>query len=687
MKENDRVIFYFSGHGDVEKRTIHQNGFLLAHDAPAAAYMTMGTISIKFLQDYLETYIAANKAKEVVLIVDACRSGKLAGGLQGIQVTMQALGQNWNNRIIKILSAQEGELSLEDEKWGGGRGVFSYYLMKGIQGLANRNADSVITTGELASYLPLVVADETNAVQNPKIEGGPKHVLFSFTDKQLAKAKLEIKSGDAGTMAMKGTLEELDPGVKQHYEKYKQHLSNGRLIRGQSVGDTMNCAMNYFRLLLADERAKSIWPSLKSSFLAGLQKKTQDRLDRYIKGKDYKLELKDAEASQEITVASNIIDSTNILYNYILARSYFMQSLFMDDKPAIRMLYKSLQAERDAPYVYNRLGLRYSNVKLNDSAVYFYNKSIALSPKWSYPYNNLALLYWETKDFDRAIYMCNKAIGIDSLNPSPYNILGNVFYDQKKYQESIDAYLKSISIDPEYAHPHNGLGNAYSDIGSTQEAIKSYRTAMLLDPLDELPYNGLGLVFESQMKLDTAAFYYRKALSIKPDLHYANGNLGDVFFKWYNYDSAAYYYRKALKIDSTFLIAINGMADIYYSNYNYDSARYFYEKSYRLEPRSSWVLMRLGNIYADQLHDYETSTDYYNLSLKQAPNQSFIYLRIAENASLSKNELFAMASLERAITEGGISYQKILEAENLSFTKSLKEFPVLMKKYFEEDMR
>src|SRR5688572_1645873 len=36
VKENDRVIFYFSGHGDVEKKTIHQNGFLLAHDAPTA---------------------------------------------------------------------------------------------------------------------------------------------------------------------------------------------------------------------------------------------------------------------------------------------------------------------------------------------------------------------------------------------------------------------------------------------------------------------------------------------------------------------------------------------------------------------------------------------------------------------------------------------------------------------------
>ena len=45
VKPNDRVIFYFSGHGDVETKTIYQDGFLLASDAPTAAYMTKGTIS------------------------------------------------------------------------------------------------------------------------------------------------------------------------------------------------------------------------------------------------------------------------------------------------------------------------------------------------------------------------------------------------------------------------------------------------------------------------------------------------------------------------------------------------------------------------------------------------------------------------------------------------------------------
>ena len=40
--EGDLVIIYFSGHGDVEKKTLTQPGFLLCWDAPARVYMSGG---------------------------------------------------------------------------------------------------------------------------------------------------------------------------------------------------------------------------------------------------------------------------------------------------------------------------------------------------------------------------------------------------------------------------------------------------------------------------------------------------------------------------------------------------------------------------------------------------------------------------------------------------------------------
>ena len=74
----DQVIIYFSGHGDVERKTVTQPGFLLCWDAPSRVYMGGGTYSLAFLQEIVTTLSTQNGAK-VVVITDACHAGKLSG--------------------------------------------------------------------------------------------------------------------------------------------------------------------------------------------------------------------------------------------------------------------------------------------------------------------------------------------------------------------------------------------------------------------------------------------------------------------------------------------------------------------------------------------------------------------------------------------------------------------------------
>ena len=85
-KEGDQAIIYFSGHGDVESKSAFNLGFLLTWDSPSKAYMA-GAYPIYYLQAMISTISTQNKAK-VMLITDACRSGKLAGNnIGGSQVT------------------------------------------------------------------------------------------------------------------------------------------------------------------------------------------------------------------------------------------------------------------------------------------------------------------------------------------------------------------------------------------------------------------------------------------------------------------------------------------------------------------------------------------------------------------------------------------------------------------------
>ena len=63
-------------------------------------------------------------------------------------------------------------------------GIFSYYLMKGLEGNADENKDKKITNGELIAYLKDNVSVEAftqNREQDPMLAGDdPDKVLMSY---------------------------------------------------------------------------------------------------------------------------------------------------------------------------------------------------------------------------------------------------------------------------------------------------------------------------------------------------------------------------------------------------------------------------------------------------------------------------------------------------------------------------
>ena len=71
-KDGDNVIFYFSGHGDVETTADISKGFLLTYDCPKNNYIT-GALGVDLLQQVFSEML--NKGIKVYIVTDACRSG------------------------------------------------------------------------------------------------------------------------------------------------------------------------------------------------------------------------------------------------------------------------------------------------------------------------------------------------------------------------------------------------------------------------------------------------------------------------------------------------------------------------------------------------------------------------------------------------------------------------------------
>ncbi|MEM6722717.1 MAG: caspase family protein, partial [Bacteroidota bacterium] len=167
LQEADRLIIYFSGHGDVEvspEKEEEKKGFLLFHDVTYTTYHSSGALSIEDLNAFIQDAIIEKKAN-VILVTDACRSGSLAGGKSGLKATSNAILSMYENST-RILSCEPDQLSKEGP-WGGGRGLFSWFLIKGLKGEADQDRNRYVEGNELEDYIKRNVWDTSGRKQRP----------------------------------------------------------------------------------------------------------------------------------------------------------------------------------------------------------------------------------------------------------------------------------------------------------------------------------------------------------------------------------------------------------------------------------------------------------------------------------------------------------------------------------------
>ena len=67
-------------------------------------------------------------------------------------------------------------LNMEEAK----HGLFSYFLMKGMEGDADTNQDNQITSGELHRYVEQNVIQQSSGSQTPQLLGDKDRVLIRF---------------------------------------------------------------------------------------------------------------------------------------------------------------------------------------------------------------------------------------------------------------------------------------------------------------------------------------------------------------------------------------------------------------------------------------------------------------------------------------------------------------------------
>jgi len=182
-QEQDTVVIYIAGHGAPDPMD-PRNLYLITADTQPD---DMGGTAFPMwqMQDVFDRIL---KAKRVLTFADTCHSYGFSGLRAG---TGQKHANNLINQYLQhyaskgqravITASDISESSFEDAKWGDGHGVFTYYLLRGLQGEADRNHDGVVTAGELFAYLQQSVRQATDGKQNPRAMVGIDNSLTVST--------------------------------------------------------------------------------------------------------------------------------------------------------------------------------------------------------------------------------------------------------------------------------------------------------------------------------------------------------------------------------------------------------------------------------------------------------------------------------------------------------------------------
>ena len=716
--ENDRIIIYFSGHGDIETKTIRQRGFLLAHDSPRSGYQVGGTIKVSDLQDYIETFVTSNKAK-VILITDACRSGKLAGGTEGYSQTTASLAEQWGN-IVKILSSQPGELSDESSVWGNGHGIFTYSLIHGLVGMADKDKDGWVSLNELNIYLNSKVSAETNDAQHPVIVGHSTGKMSKVDQHklELLEGQLKVQKIDQFGVASPRSNFSLDTISQQLYAKFMNAISRKEIVRPES-----NNGLKYYRKLAAlNPNNKELISMLNRALIAAVEESTQTLLNRYMKQDRTLLNSDYSNALEEVDSILNFISPTNRRYTQLKSNQLFLQSDLLqcicDPKEvtesvaatSLRKLKSALKLTPGMPHLLNSIGNAFYFEKEYDSAENYYRAALLAAPTWIYPINNLGNLYFQRDttraSVNQAIKMFEKSIDLQPEHPFAYTQLAIIYYylhsldhmeyDYIDYAFSYANYAfsyarKVISLAPTienyfwFAELHSYcVRDGHIGYSDEEEPHKLYEKALSLDSTSAEVLVGYGnYIVETHDKgfNDEALAHFKRAIKYHPTYKEAYLKIGNLirsrslYYQNNNFDSAIIYLNRGLKYCETKKDSsdfYNSIGQILIDKKDYKNSEKMARKAIMLEKNDYRNYYLLGVVYYES-HNYDEA------------KQAFINAKsILGNQADAELDIYLVRTLikQNTMNDASISLLKKLiieNPENANIHLAASEFYLLKK--------
>lgn len=564
---NDLVYIYFSGHGDIENITVHKNGFLLCYNTPPNNYV-LTALSVLHLNDIANT-LSAQKQANVVLVTDACHSGNMLSAGQNRGPFLQGLaGRETMKKEIRIISCAPDELSQEGPAWGGGRSVFSYYLVNGLKGLADKSRDGNVTLEEINNYLSASLAVDAvlkneNLKQTPSVNGQPQFVVARVDAGSLTGVQAEDSAARlfaAPPVAADSPAEEPITNPQEFFFKLLKQYNLEQLTDSLALDEQPVAQIPFLMLSkikewhqadIKKDAKKAIDRRNDNLLFQGMLAITENEIQEFIENK--------IKTSAKLAALAALEEQLTASPKMLTRFSSKLAVAFDDRGQQVIDQYlvgDEAELERRRYYNGNRYGVYPKMfsiaIKLapgNEFLVkmlqvkkhYFSGVAARIQIPLSEPAKQSVLL-------QTAFNEQKKALSLEENLACIYNEMGILLQAKKDYAAAEKNYLKASELSPAWAIPQANLAGLYALTGKPGKGFRAGTVADSLQPGLHNAVANLGVLYERAGNYLYAEEYYRKAIDINNRHYYPFERLGGLYNQIAEFELAdSFYYEAAIR--------------------------------------------------------------------------------------------------------------------------------------------
>jgi tetratricopeptide (TPR) repeat protein len=483
--------------------------------------------------DTLGTLIGTKiQGKWKVLLTDACHSGAITPETDPMQVNHMLL--DLHQSIFSLTASRDREQSFESANWGGGHGIFTYYVVQGLAGAADANGDGVVSADELAEYVHSNVRQATGGRQNPTSERGSfdPNMILAYNP-TMAKAA-PLAAPKFGSLIIQANMDGTEVWVD-----------------GKSVGVVSKAqSLRLPGMLPGTHTIKGVHQGYEPD---------GPREEEVYPGQESTVTLRVLIPRMRNKAAVDLLDKGVEAYrnggqeNYQKAAGIFEQAIAIDAKYSMAYMYLG-RVE----------GALYEDDKANTAFL----KAIEIDPDYMDARSSYAAVLLDQGNMDEAVRQLDVVTRRDPEDATAWYLLSQAYARKSSFEQGKDAAERAVKFAPGNGEAHFWLATCLRHLNQFAVAEQEYKTYLELTNYDsgkggKVSYYLLGYTLGMgkkrraaqsdiwrelrgeanlgicdcealQKNFSTALPYCQKALTYTPQDLWANYRLGMIYVQQSN---------------------------------------------------------------------------------------------------------------------------------------------------------